>query len=143
MKIRAIIAAALGVAALGVTMAVASPASAIPRSCVSGSTATQVHNKPEGSAAAWFVRGSSGRSHPVECMQTRVEIFWSDGGFSHKAYSGWIVAQYKSNGATLVTAVSTGGPGLSGARQERQWVGGSHRMCRDLETGGKWHTCAG
>jgi len=146
-KLTTIIGSVLGVAlAAGVVAVAAGPASAVPRTCQSGTTGWSVnHGVSTSEATVWFVKGTTGQSHPSQCMAIRAEVTWTDQGFTHHTYSGWIVAQ----GIDATAKGPNPGPAISSAREERQWATNppSHRECRSLYPLGPpnttWHPCTG
>ena len=105
------------------------------------------HGKP-GQASVWFASGTRGRSHPSECMQIRVRIVSEK---DLRYYSGWIRAQ-TLNGKQLIATAKVGsaaagdGTAVASAKEERQWSGGTHQMCRELAPDTppqtKWVNCS-
>lgn len=133
-------AALLAVPIAGIASASTSaPGHGGPASCTSGTTDWFVYSRQPGELDTWFVKGTAGESHPSQCMQLRPEVTWTDSFGTHHNYGGWITTQLPTESAT-----KTNGPGLGTARQERQWVGGSHRECRAIwPTVGQWNPCTG
>jgi len=147
-RIKTITTSVLGVALAAGTVALATgPASAVPRTCTSGTTGWQVnHGLSTSEATVWFVKGTAGISRPSQCMQLRPEVTWKDptSGLTLHAYGGWITTQLPTESTAFGPDP---GPRISSAREERQWVGGTHRECRSLYPIGppntSWHPCTG